>query len=160
MNHDPAGIVEALRKHAAFTLQSLDLEGHQIPVFCVGQFLGSLRMFTSLKALRTEDLAFELLRSDGTPEVREDGEDPKAEDEGPTMERLVDLLPPSIEHLTLIQMMGDANMEELLRDMAVSKTERVPRLQRIRFESSDSITPEMRAALKESGLKENGINLS
>ena len=57
-------------------------------------------------------------------------------------------------------MMDDGNMEELLRDMAVSKTERVPRLQRINFESPDSITPEMRATLKESGLKENGITLS
>ena len=50
-------------------------------------------------------------------------------------------------------------MAELLRDMAKLKTAAAS-LEEVRFESPCTLTPEMKTAMKTSGLEDTGINLS
>ena len=162
--YNSAGIVEALRKHAASTLQSLDLETSGTSIWGVDatQIVGSLRMFTSLRSLRIEEKAFvlPLTGNNDITQTSERGNKLKAKDKGFPMERLVDLLPPSIVDITLVRTLGAEEICELLRDMAVSKKERLPHLRRIIVESRYKVTPQMRTAVEESRLKKNGIILS
>ena len=64
--YDPAGIFETLRKQAASTLQSLEVEADENRLWLTDatQFVGSLRMSPSLRSVRTESLAFELPSSE------------------------------------------------------------------------------------------------
>ena len=161
--YDPAGTVQALRKYAASTLQSLDLETTENYRWCLSddQLVGSLRMFASLRSLRIDNLAFTLPipKIDNTVKTLEDM-DPVIRDEGKWMERLIDSLPPSIEGLTLILKADDKEMAKLLRYMAKLKTERLPRLKSIEFESPSTFTPSIKTTLKESGLEDHGIILN
>ena len=164
VKYDAAGIVEALRKYAGSTLQSLDLETYEELLDpeadeedtsveeSAMQLVGSLGLFKALRSLRIENTAFQMPQHDDNTYTANEGISDKAEDEGPTMERLVDLLPRSIVSLTLIQVMDDKDIQELLRDMAVLKTERLPQLKRITFEGSDPLTPDMKRELKENGV--------
>lgn len=153
--YTPGGIIAVLAKYAAKSLRSLAIESNyhprneQLPPM---QGVGSLRMFTSLEFVRMEDLAFAQTEKAARIEIRAGG---SCFAQLPTYERLVDLLPASLEKVCLVQKTQgyDRATRELLRGMAEEKAEKLPALKHIDFEHArNPLGPSMQAALQEAGV--------
>ncbi|KAG6994081.1 hypothetical protein G7Y79_00047g083070 [Physcia stellaris] len=118
-DYDPAGIMAALRQHAAHSLVSLDMVADQEDLECheepEDQHVGSLRMFQVLKDVRLEEMAFhfrirvpldnvQALMDEYEVLTEEDDEDSTEENEWEDgCERLVDILPASVQTFQLRQ---------------------------------------------------------
>lgn len=150
--YNPTGYVNALRRYAASSLQSLDIspdkdeevleDGEER--LCIGSLVG----FSSLERIRIEDLALQKLEMyDESSETGLYRDDPEI-----LMERLVDVLPTSVNFLTLIAFMKNEDIQRLLQGLAEEKAEKLPNLKSIRFEGDDPLDDDMKAALKEAGL--------
>ena len=155
-DYDPAGIVDALRKHAAGTLEMLDIEAHD--TFSMDEevtpFVGSLQMFTALKSIRLEEQVF-LKNDNDKPYTVKDAVSNEVEalfHQGYPWVPLIDILPASITCFTLLQMFDNKVTRTLLGGMAKHKSEKLPALKVITFECPDPLEPEMKQALKDTGL--------
>ncbi|KAG7009738.1 hypothetical protein G7Y79_00001g000100 [Physcia stellaris] len=165
-SYDPAGYVESLRNHAAASLERLDItdDGILMDEDIPRQYVGSLKMFSSLISIRLEDVAFE------TRDVSEDvlalseGEFYREDSDADSifqerLDRLVDILPPSIKYVTLIPTNGNEGVQEILEGLAEEKAQTLPNLRIIKFEGEDPLEDEMRAALKGAGITLKSWNI-
>ena len=167
-SYDPAGYVESLRNYAAASLERLDITYDDITMDedIPRQHVGSLQMFSSLTSIRLEDVAFE------TRDVSE--EDDLALSEGgfykedsdadssvfkERLDRLVDILPPSIKYVTLIPTNGNEGVQGILEGLAEEKAQTLPNLRMIKFEGEDLLEDDMRAALKGAGITLKSWNI-
>lgn len=155
---EPRKIVKCLLAYASHSLLRLDLTGKKVPRWigkvgsphdsdvdeevsrgCV--FMGSLRGFQVLKTVRVNHAMFveKNLRA-GT-----DGQETK-------VYRLVDLLPASIEKLSLVGELESGPPGHLFDDFVELKAENLPKLEDIKFDSFDSVDPRMKQACHEVGV--------
>ena len=147
--YTPVAIIDLLRKHASQSLDLLDIdtdspeEGEDRE----DRSIGSLHMFTVLKKIRLEENLFQL------PEEPADfdKESPKAlpggeiheEESVPSsthetqIERLVDILPPSVIWFALVQLEDKEETRKRLEGLAEPKAEQLPKLKRLTFEYPD-----------------------
>lgn len=156
VNYEPVAIINALCKHASDSLEALDIEArHYEPDEDDEGLLDCLRLFTRLKSIRLADNLFtgpEDLESVETPVEGELDERTKT-NTSYTTARLVDLLPASVKGLTLIQLMDDEDMRDLLDGMAEQKAAKLPSLKRLTFECEDPLEKDMRTSLQAAGIK-------
>lgn len=143
VNYQPRDIIDLLRLHAHTSLVLLDLSAQQDDRDLSDhevQNIGSLQMFTALKSVRLDDTLFK--RPDWNPGDEEPLEGRaiyRAEDyeeDEYSMESLVDVLPKTVEDLTLIQYCGE--IRELFRNLVGMKDERLPELKKITIEETNT----------------------
>ena len=160
-SYDPAGYVESLRNHAAASLELLDIANQHtlMDEDKRRQYVGSLKMFSSLRSIRLEDVAFEkhnMSEDDAAalPEAdfHQDNSDADSSASNKDFDRLVDILPPSVKYVTLIPNNGNEGVQEILEGLAEEKAKTFPNLRRIKFEAGDPLDEKMRAALKAAGI--------
>ena len=153
----PMAIIDSLRKTASQSLELLDIEG--IPEtfgnYTEGEdrSIGSLRVFMVLKKVRLEDTLFLLPDELESPETLPDGGFYEEDCDAPSMERVVDILPPSVTGLTLIQLEETQESKKLFYGLADLKAEKLPNLKRLTFEHPDPLDEEMKGALKAVGVR-------
>lgn len=167
-SYDPAGYVESLRNHAAASLERLDItdDGILMDEDEQRQYVGSLQIFSSLTSIRLEDVAFE--RNDMSEEdpvalfdhkfYKEDS-DADSSNFQERLDRLVDILPPSIKYVTLIPTNRHERIQGILEGLAEEKAQTLPNLRMIKFEAEDPLEDEMRAALKGAGITLKSWNI-
>ena len=158
--YDPAGIMTALRQHAAHSLVSLDVTADQYNVHSndeEDQHVGSLRMFQKLRNIRLDEYAFHFRIRDplGNVQALPDGQfyDDEALTEEDGWEPLVDILPASVRAFTLVQYSDPRDIRELFENMGAQKSEKLPKLKIIRFDHGHdkSLEPDMIKELKDAG---------
>lgn len=154
--YKPIGIIDALRKTASQSLELLDIEGlHETyDDYAEGddKSVGSLIMFTVLKKIRLEDTIFQLPEELESPTTLPESEFYEDSDT-PTMERVVDIFPPSVRGFTLIQLEETQESKRLFYGLADLKAEKLPNLKRLTFEHPDPLEDEeLKVGLKEAGV--------
>ncbi|KAL8690094.1 MAG: hypothetical protein Q9218_004380, partial [Villophora microphyllina] len=150
-HYDAPGIIEALRNNAAHSLELLRLEAwreRDLLTFDEDQqYIGSLRMFQSLKSIQLQDLVFRIWEDED--EVSEDNDNLAGEDERRPyswrnvpyrMDRLEKILPTSVETVHLMQKLEDSDMANLLRGLSGKGKKRVPNLKSLVFEQKLPLT--------------------
>ena len=160
-DYDVPGIIEALRRNTTHSLTALEIESEHIEDLNEDeqdQYIGSLKMFSKLKTIRLEDIVFtrtfNQLDSPVTlPDGAFYGESQGTSDEDCDMDRLVDILPASTKGFTLISTMSDEEIWYILRGLAEGKDELLPQLKRLTFECEDPLVEDMKASLKEKGIR-------
>ncbi|KAL9594513.1 MAG: hypothetical protein Q9219_006995 [cf. Caloplaca sp. 3 TL-2023] len=159
--YDPGGLVEVLRSYAATTLQLLDvcidLSMHHSKSFSFAyegrRFIGPLQMFTSLNIIRLEDLTMvKPMDDDFVSELSSDGKVDKVKSLSRRILPLVDMLPGSVEHLTVIVTIPGQSILRLLRGMAELKVEKLPNLKALRFEGINTLGEGILSSLRQVGL--------
>ncbi|KAL8783155.1 MAG: hypothetical protein Q9213_004847 [Squamulea squamosa] len=161
--YDPAGIVKALIEHAAASLISLDIDAKDTYMDEEEvQYVGSLQAFRVLKTIRLEEhtfqyrivIAFENVQalSDGQYHEEEDSQSDDSREDG-SWDRLVDILPASIQTFKLVQTPDAKGFKELFEGMTKHKSEKLPALKTIQFEHSKPLDPDILKDLKSAGLK-------
>lgn len=158
----PWNLVEALREHAFSTLELLDitvagprdlLSYEDIERLDVE----SLQEFDRLTSVRLEDNAFQRIEEMG------DDDEPLPDDEfcredsagfvfKVETRRLLDVLPPSVKSVTIINTMEVRELWRMFRGLVDGKQVDLPRLHSIRFEGADPLDVEMREALEGAGI--------
>ena len=145
-NDFPAkGIVQLLRQYARTSLAKLHLSSDPWGLEPIGSWrlnIGSLRDFSTLRDIRIDDQLFERQRSSVLDRRQWDWH-LNAERLSASLhnyeglayryERLVDVLPPATETLTLIT---SDNSDDLFKNMVDLRHERLPRLSSIMFEGA------------------------
>lgn len=114
-DYEPAGIIDALRKHARHSLGKLDIRQRSRSFRAdvhEERVVGSLHMFSSLKEIILQDVIFQ-----DPEEPYHAPEKSWALAETP-QERLVDILPPSVEQFTLFSWSADPDTGGFLQGMA------------------------------------------
>ncbi|KAL9584821.1 MAG: hypothetical protein Q9212_001888 [Teloschistes hypoglaucus] len=164
-NYEPVGIIRALRKYAAHSLELMDIQGQSNADSdeWEGMAVGSLRDFTRLKFICLEDTIFQIPDSYNEFESSEAGKtlrdptDVESEliDVGDLrkMGSLVHILPASVKRFTLVQLLDDEDTRDLLEDIAELKAEMLPKLKRLTVQCPNPFEDEMRDALKAAGIK-------
>lgn len=173
-HYDPAGIMEALRQHSAHSLVSVDMTADQEELYGgeeEDQHVGSLRIFQVLMDVRLEEMAFHFRIRDPLDNINvqalmdeqfyedevltekddEDSTEEKEWEDG--WERLVDILPASVQTFQLRQYSDSRVIRELFEGMAIQR-EKLPALNTIRFEHGydDPLESDMVTELKDAGL--------
>ncbi|CAD6587922.1 MAG: hypothetical protein ASARMPRED_003277 [Alectoria sarmentosa] len=139
---EPAAILRILLLYAGHSLVSLDLTGAKGPWdICVGEspyFTNSLRHFQVLKRLCVQDGIFV--------------QSPTAKSPDSTLYRMVDILPASLEELTLFPSfdVGDV-MKRVFEDFLELKEKRLPRLKNITLEGGLQLDESVKLACKKVG---------
>ena len=152
----PIAIIDALRKTASQSLEMLDIDG--IPKtsgdYTEGddRSIGSLHMFTALKRVRLEDTLFRVPEKLESLKTLPDGKSYEEDSDTPSMERVVDILPPSVTSFTLVQLEDIQASKKLFYGLANLKAKRLPNLKSLTFEHSNPLDEEMRGALKAAGV--------
>ena len=160
--YSATGYVDSLRRHAASSLQLLDISTEGIDNLIEDekehQRVGSLQMFTSLESVRLEYPAFQIAGpNDGLNGEALEGRgfytEEKEEDERTeSMERLVDFLSASIKSLTLLDHAETKQVQELFRGMAEEISEKLPVFKVVTFGGDNPLDDGMKEALKDCGL--------
>lgn len=175
--YDPAGIVAALRQHAAHSLVLLNITADQYALVLDedgDQHVGSLRLFQALKNIRLDENAFQFRIRDPLDNVQastgeqsyedevsteKDDEDSTEEDQ---WERLVDILPASVQTFKLVQYSDPRDTRKLFEGMANQIAEKLPALKTIRFEHEhdEPLKSDLVKELKDAGLILKSWNLT
>lgn len=162
-SYSPWGYVEALRRYAASTLELLDItvEG---PRYLLShedkerEFIGSLEVFRCLKFVRLNDVAFQKIKEIGNDhEPLLEGEIRREDLDGSVFKveiyRLIDVLPPSVESVTLLITTEDQDLWRMFRGLVGRNQIDLPRLHSISLEGWDPLEMEMRGSLKGVGIE-------
>ncbi|KAL8927723.1 MAG: hypothetical protein Q9208_002138 [Pyrenodesmia sp. 3 TL-2023] len=139
------GIVALLKKHASHSLVRLDLTADSIDNYgmemasgyVLKQFVGDLRDFRKLRVLALDDTAFQ------KPKDRK-------------LVRLVDVLPASIEMVTLLSRIEEGNSAELFIGLAERKKDKVPQLKKLVLLGKISVQQGLFDELKGVGIEITG----
>ncbi|KAL8764698.1 MAG: hypothetical protein Q9209_007921 [Squamulea sp. 1 TL-2023] len=162
--YDPAGIVKALLEHAAASLISLDIDANDsyIDDGEEVQYIGSLQAFGVLKTIRLEEHTFQYRKMDplenvqalldGQSHAEEDSQSDDSREDG-SWDRLVDILPASVQTFKLVQVPGAEGFKDLFEGMTNYKSENLIALEAIHFEHSEPLDPDILGNLKSVGLK-------
>lgn len=151
-------VVNSLLAHAAHSLCCLDLttknvntsptgwndywsevygdsENAKAPLHCYF-FMGSLRPFQVLKTVKVDGAMFieQVFNADT------DGKDLSR------VHRLVDMLPASIEKLSLVARLGPRSSNRIFDGLVESKADVLPKLEEIKFERSDPVGHDLKGA--------------
>ncbi|KAI4179745.1 MAG: hypothetical protein L6R41_007663 [Letrouitia leprolyta] len=161
--YEPAGIIDALRLHACHSLESMDIQGLEETYGDYGEeeVAGLLHDFVTLKTIRLEHFLFRKLESvdvsseeDHPVGCRVIGVGPSwSEDPPGGVSQLVNVLPASIECVTLIQATTSERTTDLLKGLLEFKETKIPRLRKLAFEYEDPLTDEMKENLKSIGIE-------
>lgn len=161
--YEPAGIIDALRQHACHSLESMDIQGMEqtFGSFEEEEVEVSLRDFASLKTIRLEDILFckQVLDNSSSEDDDQGGRrfvgvgSSGSEDPPDPMNRLIDILPASIESVTLIPAMANDRTTDLLQGLPELKEKKVPELRRLALEYRASIPVRMKERLKSIGIE-------
>ncbi|KAL8942668.1 MAG: hypothetical protein Q9216_001522 [Gyalolechia sp. 2 TL-2023] len=172
-DYEPGDIIDALRLHACRTLESMDIEGLEQTFgnYSEEKVAGSLHEFCALKSVRLEDMLFRIPGSDDDASSEDDnnnnnnnnnqggliqvvGVSPSGNDYDPqAMSRVVDLLPPPIEHIAIVAGLRKERTNDLLQGLVELKEAKVPRLQKLTLHYDDPFTQEMKEGLKGVGIE-------
>ncbi|KAL8638076.1 MAG: hypothetical protein Q9228_004733 [Teloschistes exilis] len=164
-NYEPVGIIRALRKYAAHSLELMDIQGQSDADSneWEGRAVGSLRDFARLKSICLEDTIFQVPNYYNDSKRSKLGKtlpelcDVELEQIGlgelRVMGSLIHILPASVKGFTLVQLMDDEDTRDLLEDMAELKAEKLPKLKRITLHCPNPFEDKMRDALKAAGIK-------
>lgn len=157
MKYEPVAIINALCKYAGDSLEALDIEAQMYEPYDDDDEEGllDLRQFTKLKSIRLAENLFTGPEDLDSVETLAEGQFDKATETCThyTTARLVDLLPASVKGLTVIQLMDDEDMRDLLNGMAEQKAAKLPGLKRLTFECEDPLEKDMRTSLQAAGIK-------
>ena len=152
----PIAIIDSLRKTASHSLELLDIEGisETFGNYTEGddRSLGSLHMFIALRKVRLEDTLFLLPGGLVSPKTLPDGEFYEEASDISSVERVIDILPPSVTGFTLIQLENTQESKKLFYGLADLKAEKLPNLERLTFEHPDPLDEELKGALKTAGI--------
>ena len=161
--YNASGYVNSLQRHAASSLQLLDISVEDIDELMEDeedqQRVGSLQMFTSLESVRLDYTAFQIAGpNDGLNGEALEGrgfyrEEEDREETTESMERLVDFLPASIKSLTVINFKETKEVQELFRGMAEEASGKLPDFKAVTFEGVDPLDDGMKTTLTHAGLK-------
>ncbi|KAL8954002.1 MAG: hypothetical protein Q9222_000163 [Ikaeria aurantiellina] len=169
-SYSPTGYVEALRKYATPTLEVLDVTAYHPTLMTdeeeENRYVGSLVVFSCLKSVQLDDVAFQ--RSEDIDDEDDDQVLPEGEFyredsdvDSSTSERmdcLVDVLPASIENVTIRITMKYEAVRPMFQGLAEEKVAKLPRLTSITFEGDSQMKIEdplengTKAALKGAGI--------
>lgn len=160
--YNASGYVNSLRRHAASSLQLLDISVEDIGELMEDeedqQRVGSLQMFASLENVRLDYTAFRIAGpNDGLNGEALEGrgfyrEDEEGEETTESMERLVDFLPASIKSLTVNNFKETKEVQELFRGMVEEVSEKLPDFKTVTFEGVDPLDGGTKTALTQAGL--------
>ena len=152
----PIAIIDSLRKTASHSLELLDVEGisETFGNYTEGDdsSLGSLHIFMALKKARLEDTLFLVPGGLLSPKTLPDGEFYEEASDVSSVERVVDILPPSVTEFTLNQLENTQESKKLFYGLADLKAEKLPDLKRLTFEHPDPLDEELKGALKTAGV--------
>ncbi|KAL8687841.1 MAG: hypothetical protein Q9218_006095 [Villophora microphyllina] len=168
-HYDAPGIIEALRNNAAHRLEFLRLKAWRQPDLLTfdedQQYIGSLRMFQSLKSIQLQDLVFRIWEN--KDETSEDDDESAYKDEHRPyswrnvpyrMDRLEKILPTSVETVHLMQELEDSDMANLLRGLSGKGKKRVPNLKSLVFEQKTPLTEDLQWSLRWAGIEISSLN--
>ncbi|KAL8952231.1 MAG: hypothetical protein Q9222_001845 [Ikaeria aurantiellina] len=149
--YQPVGIIDALRKFACHSLETMDIEGLH------GEALGTLLEDESTddEATEDEDLSSKtVVASYKAPTCGDDPNDGRY-NSGKLylMNRVVDILPPTTIGFTLDQLMDNKHTRDLLAGLAKQKEAKLPKLRRLTVECEDPFDEEMKNDLQSAGIK-------
>ncbi|KAL8867034.1 MAG: hypothetical protein Q9174_005925 [Haloplaca sp. 1 TL-2023] len=156
---EPAGIVQALRQHAANTLEHVSLEAcaqdddYRDPPE-EAAYIGSLRVFKSLKSALLHDDMFRQPDVEVEDEELPDGEFHRldSEDESDPMDKLIDVLPRSIVSLKLKQTLKKGELKHLLSGLSERKAKELPYLGRLGLQKPDFLSKSMQGSLADADI--------